>query len=211
MIRIFNADDHPILRKGMIELIQQTEGMTWSGSASDGREALEKIRAIRPDIALLDIEMPHASGIEIARQLKYEGLPTRIILLTLFKDPVMVKTALQEGVMGYLLKESPETEIIQCIHAVHTGSKYISPVLTDLMISMTTGDDNDPVAVLSDREKNILRLIARNKTSREIAELLFLSPKTVANHRSNIAKKLSLDGEQNSLLKWAVANKKLLP
>ena len=205
-IRVFNADDHPILRKGIIDLIVESPGLEWVGSASDGKEALEKILDIKPDIALLDIEMPHLTGIDIARELKQKGSETKIILLTLFKAASFVKNALAEGVMGYLLKESKESEILDCIKSVFEGKPYISPSLTNVLITMNTGTDS-PLEALTEHEINILRLIAKNKTSKEIAEMLFLSPKTISNHRNNISKKLGLEGQQNALLKWVLENK----
>jgi len=205
-IRVLNADDHPILRKGIVDLIVESEGLEWVGSASDGKEALQKIQDIKPDIALLDIEMPHLTGIEIARELKQKASETKVILLTLFKDSSFVKNALAEGVMGYLLKESKESEILDCIKSVSEGKPYISPSLTNVLITINSGN-NSPLESLTEHEINILRLIAKNKTSKEIAEMLFLSPKTISNHRNNISKKLGLEGQQNALLKWVLENK----
>lgn len=208
-IRVLNADDHPILRKGIVDLLVESQEFEWVGSASDGKEALEKIQDIKPDIALLDIEMPFLTGIEIARELKQKGSDTKVILLTLFKDASFVKNALAEGVMGYLLKESKEAEILDCIRSVSEGRPYISPSLTNVLITMNSGKDS-PLESLTEHEINILRLIAKNKTSKEIAEMLFLSPKTISNHRNNISKKLGLTGQQNALLKWVLENKDLL-
>lgn len=205
-IRVFNADDHPILKKGIIDLIRQTEGLEWVGSASDGKEAYTKITQIKPDIALLDIEMPFYTGLELARKLKSESFDTRVILLTLYKDSGFIKNAFREGVMGYLLKEASENEIISCINSVAEGKRFISPSLTDIVINMNS-EKEALFSSLSEHEVNILRLIARNKTSKEIAEMLFLSPKTIANHRNNISKKLGLSGKQNALLKWVLEHK----
>lgn len=202
-IRVFNADDHPLLRKGVTDLIIQTEGLEWVGSAGDGQETLEKIRALNPDVAVLDIEMPHLNGLEVVKTLLEEGSQTAFVLLTLFKDETFFKNALNIGVKGYLLKESKEQEIIDCIRSVHNGRPYVNPSLTHLLFAK-----DDPkgrvLDDLSDHEINILKLIAKQKTSAEIADMLFISPKTVANHRNNISKKLNLDGKQNALLKWAM-------
>lgn len=208
-IRVFNADDHPLLRKGVSDLLRETEGLQWVGSASDGREALEKIRAIQPDVAILDIEMPHLSGLEVAQTLIQEDSKTAFILLTLFKDESFFRNALASGIMGYLLKESSEAEIIDAIRSVHRGRPYVNPGLTHLLIN-TDQKKNQLLAQLSEQEINILKLIAQQKTSSEIASMLFISPKTVANHRSNISKKLDLGGVQNGLLKWALEHKDLL-
>lgn len=208
-IRIFNADDHPILRKGITDLIVETEGMEWVGSAADGKEALEKIRSIRPDVAVLDIEMPQHSGLEVVRILLEEGIPTHFVLLTLFKDEAFLQKALQLGVKGYLLKESSEQEIVDCLRSVARGLPYVNPGLTRYLISQQQ-QGQDTLSLLSEHEKNILRLISQQKTTAEIADMLFISPKTVANHRTNISKKLNLGGAQNGLLKWAIENRALL-
>ncbi|NNC83907.1 MAG: response regulator transcription factor [Flavobacteriales bacterium] len=208
-ITVFNADDHPILRKGISDLLIETEGLEWVGSADNGKDAMEHIRSIRPDIALLDIEMPHFTGLEVAKTLLEEGLETRFVLLTLFKDGDFLNKALAMGVKGYLIKESSEKEIIDCIHTVAEGRSYVNSSLTHHLIQQGSKKD-DLSQKLSEQELNILKLIARQKTSAEIADMLFISPKTVSNHRSNISKKLDLNGEQNALLKWAIENKSLL-
>ncbi len=208
-IRVFNADDHPILRKGITDLLGETEGMQWVGSAENGAEALEKIRAIEPDVALLDIEMPHHSGLEVAEILLAEGIKTNFILLTLFKDATFLQKAINMGIKGYLLKESSEKEILECIRSVHRGQAYVNSSLTQYLIS-SKNVKNNVFGSLSNHEVNILRLIARQKTTAEIAGMLFISPKTVSNHRSNISKKLELAGEQNALLKWAIEHRELL-
>lgn len=208
-IRVFNADDHPLLRKGVTELLLQTGDLEWAGSAADGEEALQKLRAIQPDVALLDIEMPLLSGLEVARTLLAEGSPTAFILLTLFKDKGFLQRAIAMGIKGYLLKESSEKEIIDCIRSVYRGQAYINPSLSQYLIQQNSERD-ELLSKLSDHELNILRLIARQKTTAEVADMLFISQKTVANHRSNISKKLELNGEQNGLLKWAIEHRDLL-
>lgn len=208
-IRVFNADDHPILRKGVTNLLTEAEGIEWVGSAENGKEALEKIRAIKPDIAVLDIEMPHYSGLEVARILLKEGSKTDFILLTLFKDETFLNNALEMGIKGYLLKESSEKEILDCIRSVDKGDAYVNSSLTHFLIHQKKLKDSI-LSTLSDHELNILKLIARQKNTDEIAEMLFISPKTVSNHRANISKKLGLSGEQNGLLKWAIEHKDLL-
>lgn len=201
-IRVFNADDHPLLRKGVTNLLVESSGIDWVGSAADGKEALEKIRSIKPDVAILDIEMPHYSGLEVSKILMDEGVLTRFVLLTLFKEESFFKNAMQFGIKGYLLKESSEKEILDCINMVHHGRAYINPSLAQYLLP--DEPPNNVLESLSEQEINILKLIARQKTSSEIASMLFISPKTVSNHRSNISKKLNLKGEQNGLLKWAI-------
>ncbi|MEM1121717.1 MAG: response regulator transcription factor [Bacteroidota bacterium] len=205
-ITVLNADDHPILRKGVTNLIQQTIDMEWVGSAENGQVALEKIRAIQPDVAVLDVEMPHMTGMEVAKTLLAEGTKTQFIILTLFKEESLFRNALAAGIKGYLLKESSEQEIVDAIRSVAQGRAYVNANLTHWLIQANTPKE-DPLKDLSAHEINILKLIARQKTTPEIAEMLFISPKTVANHRRNIGKKLKLSGAQNGLLKWAMEHR----
>ncbi len=205
-ITVFNADDHPILRKGITDLLKETTEMEWVGSAADGKEALEKLRGLKPDVAILDIEMPHMSGLDAARTLIEEGTRTQFILLTLFKDESFFKNAIKAGIKGYLLKESSEKEILDCIRSVAQGRAYVNPSLTQYLLNQNNTEDNI-FRQLTDHEINILKLIARQKTTAEIADMLFISPKTVSNHRTKISKKLELGGEQNALLKWAIEHR----
>lgn len=208
-IRVFNADDHPMLRKGITNLIIETEGLDWVGSAENGEAALEKIKVIKPDVAILDIEMPFMTGMEVAKTLLAEGTTTKFILLTLFKDQSFLKRALGVGIKGYLLKESSEKEILECVRFVNEGKAYVNASMTQYMV-LDQEEENDVLSSLSNHEINILKLIAKQKTSAEIADMLFISPKTVSNHRTNISKKLDLNGQQNGLLKWAIEHKELL-
>lgn len=208
-IRVFNADDHPILRKGITNLLVETNDMEWVGSAGNGEEAVQKIRTLKPDVAVLDIEMPLMTGLEAAKILINEGVSTHFVLLTLFKDEMFFNEGMKIGVKGYLLKESSEHEILECIRTTSQGKAYVNAELTQYLINANHSKDsilND----LTNHEINILKLISRQKTTAEIADMLFISPKTVSNHRTNISKKLALDGKQNGLLKWAIKNKDLL-
>jgi len=208
-IKVFNADDHPMLRKGITNLISESPDMSWVGSAENGKEALDKIKALKPDVAILDIEMPILTGLEVAEILIKEEQATNFILLTLFKDEMFFKKAIAIGAKGYLLKESSEKEILDCIRTVNEGNVYVNAELTKYLMIHNQKKD-DVFDQLTKHELNILKLISRHKTSAEIADMLFISPKTVSNHRTNISKKLGLAKEQNGLLKWALENKKLL-
>ena len=207
-IKVFNADDHPLLRKGVTDLLKESDDIQWVGSAADGKETLEKIRNLQPDVAILDIEMPHHTGLEVAQILMEEGIKTRFVLLTLFKEASFFRNAMKVGVKGYLLKESSEKEILECIRSVNQGKPYVNSSLTQFL--MFEKKENNILENLTNHEVNILKLIARQKTTAEIANMLFITPKTVSNHRGNIGKKLNLSGEQNGLLKWAIENRDLL-
>jgi DNA-binding NarL/FixJ family response regulator len=208
-IRVYYADDHPILCKGISELIEQTTDMEFVGSAVDGRTALNQIQALKPDVALLDIEMPEMTGMEVAKTLIKESSSTQVVLLTLYKDESFLSNALEMGIKGYLLKESSEKEILDCIRSVSEGKAFVSASMAQYLISakQTKGQI---LTNLTHHEINILKLISNQKTTTEIADMLFISPKTVGNHRTNISKKLELKGEQNALLKWALENKAIL-
>lgn len=206
-ISVFNADDHPLLRKGITDLIRERPQLQWAGSAANGREAVEKIREIKPDVAIIDVEMPHLNGIEAAKLLLAEGCPTQFILLTLFKERRLLQQALETGIKGYLLKESNEEEIVSAIESVVQGRAYVNASLTQFLVNADPAED--PLSALTEHERNIVKLIAQEKSTADIADMLFLSPKTIANHRNNISKKLGLKGEQNGLLKWALAHRDL--
>lgn len=208
LINVLNADDHPILRKGVKDMIIAHEQFRWVGSAADGAEAKDKIIALQPDVALLDIEMPLLSGLEIAESIKGLGLPTKIIILTLYNDKAMFTRAMNTGIKGYILKDSTVKEIQDCIISVHKGIPYVNASLTKFLVD--NKKSQNALEDLTKHEINILKLIAREKTTSEIANMLFLSPKTIANHRNNMSKKLKLNGIQNGLLKWALNHKDLL-
>ena len=125
-IRVYNADDHPILCKGISDLIEQTDDMEFVGNATDGRTALNQIQALKPDVAVLDIEMPEMTGMEVAKVLIESEAATQIVLLTLYKDENFLTNAIEMGVKGYLLKESSEKEILDCIRSVAEGKAFVS-------------------------------------------------------------------------------------
>ncbi|MCK9409545.1 MAG: response regulator transcription factor [Bacteroidetes bacterium] len=208
---IFVADDHPAFSEGLSAIIKSDSRWKICGAASNGEDALTQIRALKPMIAVLDVSMPKVSGLEIARTVKHEKLRTKIIILTMFDDGAYLHEALDAGVLGYLLKDSIATEILKCIEHVSKGKKFISPSLTDLLLQ-TTSEPESPMDLfkeLTPTEKKILLLLAQNKTSAQIAKALFISTRTVQNHRVNIAAKLNLSG-YNKLLEFALQNKSLL-
>lgn len=210
------ADDHPLLLKGLEDLLAEEQDMQVIGKASNGQEALELVTQLRPDVAILDVEMPEMNGIEAARRLlAQQKLPTRIIILTLYKDEDIFSEAMRMGVSGYVLKENALTEIVNCVRQVHRGEPYVSAHLTKFLLQHRTATEQrskeeELLESLTTQEINILKLIARHKTSREIADMLFISTKTVENHRSNITKKLDLEGRHNSLLTWALEHQEVI-
>jgi DNA-binding NarL/FixJ family response regulator len=211
---ILIADDHPVFRRGLRMIISSDVRFHVLEEAADGAQALARIRELQPAIALLDVNMPQQNGIEVARALQLHGLPTRIVFLTMQHDEATFNTALDLGADGFLLKESAVEEILACLGAVATGGKFISPQLSAFLLKRGSRarelqKQKPTLGDLSPTELRVLRLIADQKTTREIAELLFISPRTVERHRENICAKLELHGS-NVLLKFALEHKQEL-
>jgi DNA-binding NarL/FixJ family response regulator len=202
------ADDHPIFRKGLIEILSEVSDLEIVAELSDGLQAYQSIIAKRPDLAILDIEMPGLTGLDICRKVMSEKSETKFIVLTMHRDKNFFNDAMSIGVMGYLLKDHAISELIKCVHTVLKGERFVNPGIENLLL-FTEQKDLPELALLTATEKVIMKLIAETKTSAEIAQLLFVSPNTVDNHRSNIVKKLGLEGK-NSLLKFAIQHKDLL-
>ncbi len=213
-IKIFIADDHPIMRQGLSALIAQETGLSVSGEASDGETALNSITENEYDIAVIDVEMPRMSGIEIARQLKKKALKTKLIFLTMHNDEDLFNEAMDLGIYGYVLKENAVQDIIKCIKEIASGGYYISPLISKYLINRelrykNLADETPTINSLTKTERVILKLIADQKTSKQIADELNVSYKTIENHRGNISKKLKLKGS-HSLIKFAIDNKNLI-
>ena len=213
MKKIFVADDHPIFRKGLIEIISAENDLEIVGESSDGLSAVNIIIEKKPDIAVLDIQMPQMDGFSVLKKINETGADTKVIFLTMHKEEDVFEQAMDLGVKGYVLKESASEEIIKCINNVFQGKYYISGSISDYMINwnekLKTGLEKNDLASLTSAEKKILRYISEKKSSREIAELLYISVRTVENHRNNICTKLNIHGA-NSLLKYALENKVIL-
>lgn len=210
-IRIIIADDHPIFRKGLRQVIESDARLKVISEADDGLMALEQIRDAEPDVVVLDVDMPNKDGFEVARSIRDERLAARIIFLTMHKDERFFNAALDLGVKGYVLKDSAVTEIIGGIKAVAAGQNYISPPLSNYILNRgrrvsTLVEQKPGISALTPTERRILRLIAEYRTSREIADELFISTRTVEHHRANISTKLELQGS-HALLKFALEHK----
>lgn len=211
-IKLIMADDHPIFREGLRQIIEKDSRIKIVGEADNGQKALELIEEKMPDIALLDIDMPKLTGLEVLK--KVSGTSVKIIFLTMYSEEDIFDEAMELGIKGYVLKDSAVNDILECIFSVSEGNYFISPSMSNLLLrrrkKMTDLRKNNPMLEsLTPTEKKILRFISQNKTSREIAEVLFLSHRTVENHRTNISNKLNLKGS-HSLIKFAIENKSLL-
>jgi len=203
MIRVIVADDHIIFRQGLLKLLQSAEGITVAGEAGDGKEALTMILNESPDIAVLDISMPGLSGIEISKELKAKGCATKVVYLTMHNDVLTAKKALTSGgVSGYILKDDAFEDLLYAIKSVSSGGKFISPSISDKILQ-----PSPPKAVekniLTEREREILKLIASGLTNRKIADKLSISVKTVETHRARILQKLDFHTTAE-LVKYAI-------
>lgn len=210
-IHLIIADDHPVYRRGLSMIMAADPALKVVAEAEDGEAALACIRRAEPDVAVLDVDMPKMGGFDVVRAMQSLNLCTEIIFLTMYKDEGLFNKALDLGVKGYVLKDSAITDIIASIKAVAAGQHYISAPLANFLISRSQrhvafADKTPSLKDLTPTELRILRLIAEHKTSREIADALFISVRTVERHRLNIGTKLDLRGS-NALLKFALENK----
>lgn len=213
-IKILIADDHPIIREGLRRVLENNIDSAKCSEASDGEEAYQLLEESDFDIATLDVEMPKINGLDLAKKMKLNNISTKIVFLTMYKEEEMFNSALDLDAVGYVLKDNAVVDIVNCIREVLKNNYYISPAISHLLLNRKKRSSNmkDQISLinsLTKSERNILSLIAQNKTSREIAEELFISIKTVENHRSNITKKLELQGS-HSLIKFAFQNKSIL-
>ena len=204
---ILIADDHPVLRAGIKKVIIEHTDFQNIIEAETGDKALELIMQKQPDIALLDIQMPGITGLQIAEKLENENLKTNIILLTMFDDKNIFLKALDMGVKGYILKDSSENEIAASVKKVSEGGYYLCPRLSALLVKdKSKKKDKNIFEQLTGTELKIVTLVAELKSNDEIANELFISKRTVENHKTNISKKLNLTNSKN-LLKFAVENR----
>ncbi len=213
-MKIFIADDHPIFRQGLLQIIEGDPELEIVGESGDGEEALQLIRSLCPDIAVLDISMPGMSGLEIVSEVQKESLKVEFIILTMFDDEEYFDEAMDYGVKGYLLKENAGSDLLSCLKSVAQGKYYVSPSISDYLLNRNArvkelNKSTPALSGLTQMEKKVLRLIADNKTSKEVAAELFISYRTVQNHRTNICHKLDLKGH-HKLLQFALENKSLL-
>jgi DNA-binding NarL/FixJ family response regulator len=213
-VTILIVDDHPVFRRGLREVIEDNPRFQIVGEASDGESALRLLGQLRPRIAVVDIDMPRLNGLEMMRTLRKLELPVTVIILTMYKEEDMFNAAMDLGVKAYVLKENATDDILVALEKVSQGETFVSPSMSDmkqrhshrvqqLLLSKPQIDD------LTIAERRILKLIAEDRTSKEIADQLSISFKTVENHRLNICHKLNLHGS-HSLLKFAFDNKSYL-
>jgi DNA-binding NarL/FixJ family response regulator len=213
-IKLLIVDDHPVFRRGLREIIEEHNAFQIVGEASDGTEGLHKTAELKPDIIVLDVDMPGLNGLQMARALRKEQDLSKVVFLTMYKDEDMFNAARDVGVLGYVLKENAGGDIIAALLKVAKGGTFYSSALAS--VDQRREDhvqalllSKPQIEMLTPTERRILKLIAEDRTSKEIANLLKISQKTVENHRLNICNKLEIHGS-HSLLKFAFDHKSYL-
>lgn len=208
-ITVLIADDHPIFQRGLQQIIETDNSLKIVASVSDGEDALNNLRKLKPQVAVLDVDMPKRDGLAVLNAIKEENLPSSVILLTMYKEERFFNAALDAGVKGYVIKDSAVSEITNAIHAAAKGENFISPMLSTLLVkrlNRSETQNKSPLETLTSSERRVLKLVAEAKSNQQIADELFISIRTVENHRSNICAKLGLEGK-NALLTYALTNK----
>lgn len=209
-IKVIIADDHPIFRDGLKYIIESS-GIKVLGEAVNGEEALNFIDKYKPDVAVLDIEMPLLDGLGVLEGMRKIKSKSKGVLITVHKNEKIFNRAMDIGACGYVLKDNASSDLIDCIKTVYRGEYYISPIISSLLINRNKKvvefeEKHSGINSLTLMERQILKMIAEHKSSNEIADALFISPRTVDKHRENIGHKLNLHGS-NALLKFALDNK----
>ncbi len=203
-IRIVVADDHAILRDGIRSLLNAHGDMEMIGEASDGNEAIQKAGELSPDVIIMDIDMPGLDGIEATRRILRKNRKTRVLILTQYNNREYIVSAIKAGAAAYLSKRTMGSELVSAIRSVHQSGSFLYPsAAVDIIKEYLEGACEDPYQLLTDKEKEVLKLLAEGRTSREIGGLLQVSPKTVNGYRLEIMKKLELPN-RTELIKFAI-------
>ncbi|HQU90893.1 MAG TPA: response regulator transcription factor [Pyrinomonadaceae bacterium] len=205
-IRIIIADDHPVFLAGLKTVVDAESDIQIVGQASDGNQALQMLEELRPDMAVLDIGMPKIDGVGLLTEIRKRQMSVGVIFMTMYRERKLYDRGMELGLLGYVLKDSASSDLIEAIRTVVAGDRFVSP---DLLSHFTesrsrSGEIRATQQQLSASEMRILSLIAEYKTSREIADTLYISPRTVETHRTNISTKLGLQG-RHALMKYALS------
>lgn len=207
MPNILLADDHNIVRQGLRALLQSEPHFRLVGEASDGIEAVRLAERLKPDVLITDVMMPGLNGLEVTRQVSKLLPQTRVIILSMYTNDAYVLEALKNGALGYVLKDSEASDLIQAVKEVIAGNRYLSPPLSErtleLYLRKVESIPESPYESLTTREREILQLVAEGRTSAEIATRLFISPRTAEGHRANLMRKLGLQNNAE-LIRFAL-------
>jgi DNA-binding NarL/FixJ family response regulator len=211
-IRVILADDHPVVRRGLKATVEDDEQIVVIAEAADGKDALSKIQSLKPDVAVIDIDMPVLNGLGVAREVANLALETRIVFMTFHADEDLMRSAMESGGRGYLLKGSETEEVCAAIRAVHVGRTYIGSTMAAMLLNQKLDTGNDTTSklkLLTQTEKKVLRLIADGLSSKEIGEEMQIHYRTVENHRTNICRKFEIEGA-NALARFALQHRTAL-
>jgi two-component system response regulator NreC len=215
-IRVMIVDDHAILRAGLRMLVNAQADMEVVSEAPDGEKAVQEIRETKPDVTLLDLTMPRVGGMKALQEIARDCRDARVLILTMHDDPAYLRSALAAGASGYLLKRAVDSELIAAIRAVHRGGIFVDPRLASILVQDvlakkgTKAGPREPINILSDRELQVLQLVARGYSSAQIAKQIFVGVKTVETYRSRFAEKLGLR-TRSDVIRFAVQMGLLTP
>jgi len=211
LIRLLVADDHTIVRQGVVSLLEAAGDCQVVAQASDGVEAVEQALATRPDVAVMDIGMPRLSGLEVVRRIRHELPHTRVLVLTMHEEEEYVLHIVKAGASGYLVKDSATTELLAAVRALARGQGYFGPYAARVLAEQyrRPEDAPDPYGALTSREREVFHLVVEGKTTKEVAKVLQISPKTAENHRTRLMDKLGVHNTAE-LVRYA-ARRGLLP
>jgi DNA-binding NarL/FixJ family response regulator len=203
--RVLLVDDHAVVRAGIRLLLEAEDGIEVVGEAGNGRDAVFRLRELKPDLILMDLVMPGESGLETTRRVLHESPDTKVLVLSMQDDPSYVREAFAAGASGYVLKEAADTEVVAAVREVASGGQYVNPALGARLVTAEADDrartEADP---LSEREREVLRMLALGHTNQEIAKLLYISVRTAETHRAHIMQKLRLQ-TRAELVRYALA------
>ncbi len=204
-IRILLADDHSVVRQGFRAILASQPDMEVVAEAANGREAVEQAQSLQPDVVVMDVAMPELNGIEATRRIQEEAPRARVLALSMHKDSVYVREILRAGARGYLLKDAIDTDLIAAVRSVAKGDGYISPSVSEAVLSDYRKHVTNPIDLLSSREREVLQMIAEGLINKEIATRLNLSVYTVEAHRGRLMDKLNLHSS-SELVRFAIRN-----
>jgi len=207
-LKVFLADDHAVVREGLRFILEAQGDIVVVGEATNGRQAVQKVQQLNPDVVVMDIAMPELNGIEATVQIRETCPSTEVVILSMYSTSEQVFQALQAGALGYVLKEAAGEEIVKAVRVVHGGRRYLCQQVAEIAIDnyvrrRQASQDRSPLERLSSREREILQLVVEGKTSAEIAEILYISPKTVETYRSRLMHKLGIS-DIPGLVKFAI-------
>jgi DNA-binding NarL/FixJ family response regulator len=206
MIRILIADDHAVVRRGLKQILEEYSDITVSGEAGNGREVLEKVQAKPWDVLVLDITMPGRSGLDILKEVRQHCPKLPVLVLSMHAEEQFASRVLKAGAAGYLPKETAPDELVKAIRKVYGGGKYISPTQAEKLVHLFDGTEKPPHETLSDREYEVLRLLASGKTVTQVAEEMKLSVKTISTYRTRILEKMKMKTNAE-LTHYAIKNR----